>query len=223
MKNISTYYNELAATYDENRFANSYGKFIHQQEINYLNETLNQANTKYTLDLACGTGRLLDFAKYGVDNSPNMIDVAKAKHPKHNLQVRNGESLPFEDSFLKQVYSFHLFMHLEVNHFSQILNEVGRTLENGGTFTFDFPSKTRRKITGYKATSWHGGTQISASDIREIIKNEWEFVNSRGIAFFPIHRFPTKLRKHLLRLDNFLCKSVFKQFSSHLIFTLRKK
>jgi ubiquinone/menaquinone biosynthesis C-methylase UbiE len=223
LESISIYYNKLAATYDENRFANSYGKFIHQQEISYLNETINQTNTNQTLDLACGTGRLLEFAKYGVDNSPNMIDVAKAKYPNHNLQVGKGESLPFEDSFLKQVYSFHLFMHLEVNHFSQILNDVLRTLEKGGTFTFDFPSKTRRKITRYKATSWHGGTQISTSDIREIIKDNWEFVNCRGIAFFPIHRFPTKLRKHLLRLDNFLCKSVFKQFSSHLIFTLRKK
>ena len=223
MENISTYYNKLAATYDENRFANSYGQFIHQQEINYLNETLNKINTKHTLDFACGTGRLLQFAKYGVDKSPNMIDIAKGKHSNHNLEVSNGESLPFDDSFLKQVYSFHLFMHLEINHFSQILNEVGRTLEKDGTFTFDFPSDFRRKVTGYKATSWHGGTQISPSDMRAIIKNNWEFVNYRGVAFFPIHRFPTKLRKHLLKLDNFFCKSIFKQFSSHLIFTLRKK
>lgn len=223
MESIFTYYNKLAASYDENRFANSYGKFIHQQEISYLNETLNKKNTKHTLDLACGTGRLLQFAKYGVDNSPNMINIATGKYPNHNLQVSKGESLPFKNSFFKQVYSFHLFMHLEINHFSQILNEVGRTLEKGGTFTFDFPSKSRRKITRYKAGSWHGGTQIGTSDIHKIIKDNWELVNYRGVAFFPIHHLPTKLRKHLLKLDDFLCRSIFKQFSSHLIFTLRKK
>jgi hypothetical protein len=35
--NILNYYNHLAKTYDENRFGNSYGKYIDEQERAFLN------------------------------------------------------------------------------------------------------------------------------------------------------------------------------------------
>ena len=34
---ILKYYDNLAANYDENRFGNSYGKYIDQQERSFLN------------------------------------------------------------------------------------------------------------------------------------------------------------------------------------------
>ena len=38
MDKIIDYYDNLAETYDENRFENTYGKFIDKQERNILNQ-----------------------------------------------------------------------------------------------------------------------------------------------------------------------------------------
>lgn len=76
-KDIKEYYNKLASKYDQSRFANSYGKFIHIQEKRILTKYLGQLQNQKNLDLACGTGRFLNFASHGIDASEEMIKQAK--------------------------------------------------------------------------------------------------------------------------------------------------
>jgi len=52
------YYNQLAGRYDDERFANSYGAYIHAQERRLLQCWLAPITHGKILDLACGTGRL---------------------------------------------------------------------------------------------------------------------------------------------------------------------
>ena len=82
---IKKYYNDLASSYDSNRFNNSYGKYIDSQERLFLDAFLPKIPSEKILDLGCGTGRFLDFAKYGVDVSPNMIAIAKSKFPEKEI------------------------------------------------------------------------------------------------------------------------------------------
>lgn len=222
-KEIVNYYDELAKRYDENRFSNSYGKYINQQENRILKSYLNKNETDLNLDVACGTGRFLDYSDYGVDISHEMVKVAQDKFPQKKISVADAEALPFSDSFFNNVTAFHLFMHLDFPMLKNILAEINRVTATGGTFIFDVPSLKRRKITGYKATSWHGGHQIKVSQMKEIAGNSWELVSYHGIAFLPIHRIPKKIRPLFIGLDNLLCRSIFKEYGSHLIFVLRKK
>ena len=61
-QDITCYYDQLAKEYDSDRFANSYGKYIHAQESKVLDRYLNKSETDYNLDLATGTGRFLEYA-----------------------------------------------------------------------------------------------------------------------------------------------------------------
>jgi len=74
---IHQYYNNLAKTYDENRFENSYGKYIDAQERYFLNSFFINKNYSNVLDSGCGTGRLLNFATHGSDFSQEMLNIAQ--------------------------------------------------------------------------------------------------------------------------------------------------
>jgi len=222
-KEILNYYNKLANTYDENRFSNTYGKYINSQENKVIKKYLDKNNITKNLDIACGTGRFLNFANYGIDISSEMVKVSKDKFPSKKIIVSDAESMPFNDLFFNNALAFHLFMHLDINQHERILNEVARVIKKDGYFIFDVPSKKRRKFTNYKASSWHGGNQINVSELKTIISNNWELVAYHGIAFFPIHRIPKRFRKFFIKLDNFFSNSFAREYSSHLIFILRKK
>jgi len=94
------------------------------------------------LDLACGTGNYLrcQAASYagapvgwwGLDLSPEMLALARAKVPQATLVEGSAEALPFPDGH------FHLVVcHFAFHHFAQkqrVLDEVRRVLVPGGRF-----------------------------------------------------------------------------------------
>jgi ubiquinone/menaquinone biosynthesis C-methylase UbiE len=222
MKNqILQYYDNLAIEYDKNRFGNSYGEYINIQENRIIKKYL-KTNDK-NLDIACGTGRLLNYANYGIDISPKMVAIAKQKHPYKNIVVGDIEELNYENSFFRNAYSFHLFMHLELHQLKKIFKKVSEIVEKDGLFILDIPSKKRRKLTKYKADSWHGRNQINLAELKEITAEHWKLVSYYGVAFFPIHLIPKKIRKFVLPLDNLMCRSIFKEMSSHIVYILKKK
>ncbi len=55
IEEIKIYYDELASTYDHNRFGNSYGTYIDSQERAYLKKSLPLLYSSNILDLCCGT------------------------------------------------------------------------------------------------------------------------------------------------------------------------
>lgn len=220
---ITKYYNNLAKDYDAVRFSNSYGQYIHRQEDEIIVKYLEEKETDFNLDLACGTGRFLKYADYGIDISKEMVEISKKKYPQKKISIEDAEKLSFHNSFFDNVISFHLFMHLNISCMRNILFEVNRVLKKGGYFIFDVPSEKRRKLTGYQSANWHGGNQISIKSLKKLIGSEWELAAFHGTAFFPIHRLPRKLRNKIVMFDSFMCNSFLKEYSSHLIFILKKK
>ena len=91
---IKNYYENLATTYDENRFANSYGQFIDHQERQILNRWIQKQAT--ILDIGCGTGRFLEYATHGLDVSQNMLNEAQRKFPEKKLVASSATNTPFE-------------------------------------------------------------------------------------------------------------------------------
>lgn len=220
---IKNYYNNLAQTYDTNRFDNWYGKYIDIQERNFLKEISHLDKNYKILDLGCGTGRFLEFANYGVDISPEMIKVAKTKFQEKQICEGSVSSIPFSNNYFDIIYSLHVIMHLNKNMTESFLEEAYKKLKPKGKLIFDFPSKKRRETVNYKAQNWHAANQFSIEEIIKISEPNWKLIKYKGILFLPIHRFPNFIRPLFLFIDNFLCHSFLKEYASYIIIELEKK
>lgn len=221
---ISTYYEQLAPEYDQHRFGNTYGQFIHEQERALLKKLLARMPADHSLDLACGTGRLLDFAAVGLDSSPAMLEEARKKHPDKTLVCGSALAMPFESQSFERIHSFHFLMHLQDEESRQVLREAHRVLRPAGHFIFDFPSaKRRRLLRKSTGNDWHGATAWSLSDWEQALGNDWRIEAVQAYLFLPIHHIPIRLRIPLLRLDTLLCHSFLKQYASYLVLCLQKK
>jgi len=95
------------------------------------------------LDLACGTGAIAAglVGKYivtGVDNSPVMLRIARAKLP--NMQFVQADMTDFA---LSQKFDVVYCLHNSVNHlltfdaWEQMFTQVARHLKKRGVFIFD--------------------------------------------------------------------------------------
>ncbi|WP_124980973.1 class I SAM-dependent DNA methyltransferase [Nonlabens xiamenensis] len=220
---VISYYDSIATNYDESRFSNTYGAYVHQQEIGLLDKYVGKENAAHHVDLGCGTGRFLAYADTGVDPSQEMLKIAKAKHPDKILLCAKGNHTTLAQESYDKIYSLHVMMHLHQEEMLPILIEAHRLLKNKGLFLFDFPSKKRRNLIRYRPVNWHGATSYNLSEIKKISQEYFDVVESCGIIFFPIHRIPKQLRKYLLFLDGWLCRSWLKSYSSYIFVVLRKK
>lgn len=220
---VKEYYDNLAKSYDTNRFDNSYGQFIDSQERLFLTNLLQKIHLNQILDLGCGTGRLLEFANYGVDISENMIAIAKTKFPDKEILEGTVTSIPFNTNSLDCIFCFHVIMHLNKETTTCFLLESYNKLVDNGRLIFDFPSKKRRKLLKFKSKNWHGANHFNLEEIKKITKQNWNLKSKQGILFLPIQRFPVFIRPFMLKIDNLLCQSFLKEYASYLVIELQKK
>lgn len=221
-EDIRTYYDSLAERYDENRFGNSYGQYIHQQEKAILSQWLEGIQSEDILELGCGTGRLLDFAQTGIDFSASMLQVAAKKYPNHRLIPGDITQLPFYTPQFQAVFSTHVFMHLDIGSIRKTIQEVHRVLRPGGLFIFDVPNLWRRKVIRYQKSGWHGNTALNEQEIQVICGADWELTHREGILLFPIHHLPPLLRAPFRPLDSLLCRTSLKKYASYHFYVLKK-
>jgi SAM-dependent methyltransferase len=94
------------------------------------------------LDIGCGTGRFLaqlaEVAKaWGVDASPEMLEVARTRTPDAGLKLGSAEELPFKDGWFERA-AMWLVAHLVDRR--RAFAEARRVLTRDGRFavaTFD--------------------------------------------------------------------------------------
>ena len=91
------------------------------------------------LDLGCGNGRnvvyfnekLTDY--YGVDNSVELINLAKKKYPQKNFRVDDALSLSFAGDFFDKVYSVAVLHQIPSEELRlKFLREAKRVLKPKG-------------------------------------------------------------------------------------------
>lgn len=223
--NVVAYYDDLAKDYDNDRFNNSYGRFIDTAEKQIIQTFLAKHSPKtppVIIDLPCGTGRLMEFATIGIDASNEMLKVAQQKYPTKTFYQADAEKLPLADNSIDVILSFHLFMHLDPQKIERIFAEFYRVLKADGRVIFDIPSQKRRKLGKRKNLSndWHGSQAMSSDDVVSIAS--FEIVQSQGVLWLPIHRLPKPLRRFFQGVDKNLANSPLKELSSYLVFELKK-
>ena len=100
-------------------FLDTVESFPQQVEIRRSSyELLNLQAGDRVVDVGCGTGTAVyelsekGFQALGADNSAQIIDIAKQRHPNQIFEVAFAESLPFEDGFLQGYRAERLYQHL---------------------------------------------------------------------------------------------------------------
>lgn len=220
-KEIHQYYDALASSYDQNRFGNSYGSYIHGQEEKILRKFLTRDPKERVLSLACGTGRLMEYASLGVDFSRTMICEAEKKFPQKQFITAEANRTGLEECSIDSAFSFHLFMHLEKELCREIIEEMKRVCKPGGRFIFDFPSAKRRRAVNRRGSSWHGSTHFDMEELEPYLSG-WRVVHRQGVLFLPIHRLPGGVRKAVQWVDTLLCRSLLKDYASYTVLVLEK-
>lgn len=218
---VKEYYNKIAQDYDSSRFENTYGRFIERQERQFLEKQLKKDGR--ILNLGCGTGRFMEYCTDGADFSGEMLTIAHQNYPHYQYSLCDIAETPYADDSFDAIICFHVIMHLDPEKAIAILEEARRILKPGGQLIFDYPSKSRRKMTKYKAANWHGGNDYTQDEIQELIKEDWETPVWKGVLFLPIHRLPKWFRGIFYGLDQLLTGSRWKHHSSYLILSLKKK
>jgi SAM-dependent methyltransferase len=140
----------------------------YEQWIAYIIDTIKLFNIKTTplLDVTCGTGNsIIPFVKrkfkslLGVDNSLEMLKIAKEKDPNLPLVQANAIELPFVNRFnliLSMFDSLNYILKLE--DLIEAFSSIKEALKVDGYFIFDLNTP-------------YGLRCVSGRDVREDDKN----------------------------------------------------
>ena len=221
-RQVVEYYDLLAERYDDDRFGNSYGVYVNAQERRILERWLAPASGGKILDLACGTGRLLDLATHGLDASEAMVRATRSRHPDKSIHCGTVLELDKTGIQFDAIFCLHLFMHLPPGDIERLFRVCHNQLQPGGSFIFDVPTSLRRKLSGFRPTGWHGGTALSWTEVLNLAGASWVHRLQRGVLFSPIHRLPSRVRPLFRCIDDLLCMTPLKAISSYSLHCLTK-
>lgn len=217
------YYESLAPNYDQARFGNAYGQYLDSQERRILSRWISPYRGGAILDLACGTGRLLELATHGLDASEAMLREARRKLPGKTLHCGRAQEAARLGVQFDAVFCLHLFMHLPSDEIEVIIQACESCVRSGGMLIVDAPSALRRRLVGFQPQGWHGATSLTATQVKVMAGAGWRLRAVRGVLFFPLHRIPRRLRSLFRSLDDFIGATPLKWFSSYNIYCMERQ
>lgn len=142
---IVSMFDDIAPTYDTANRVMSMGvdKSWRRKACDLAYEFYAKDSLDRIVDVACGTGDMMDFWKkrsevngiaigeiVGVDPSNGMVDVAREKYPKFNYHISKATEIPLEDAsadILSITYGIR-----NVVERTQALDEFNRVLKKDG-------------------------------------------------------------------------------------------
>ena len=181
-------FDKRAAVYDDG----FEGKFS-QKFYSVLLSCIDLKSSDAVIDVGCGTGYLLrriaeqqEIIGYGIDLEPKMIDEAKEKCPKMNIQVSPSENTPFDsDTFdvMTACMAYHHFSDKE-----GFIKEAARILKPSGCLYIAdpcFPLPVQKTINGilklFKVAGKFFTAQEMATDFGRL-GFEFDSVTHKGIV-----------------------------------------
>jgi ubiquinone/menaquinone biosynthesis C-methylase UbiE len=100
-----------------------------EEELETLAETIRGLPPERTLDVACGTGFLTRHLRgdvVGLDQSDEMVGVAREQVPDAGFVVGDALAVPFPDSSFDRVFTSYFYCHLEEPERVMFLAEARR-------------------------------------------------------------------------------------------------
>jgi SAM-dependent methyltransferase len=163
-----------------------------------LKPLLDYTNFKdKVLDAGCGNGRLypaleekkIDY--YGIDNSEQLIKIAKEKYPQVGFQIADILKIPFADNYFDKIYCIAALHHIPSDELRlKTMEELKRVLKPNGLLILTVWNLWHRK------TIWRqvyrnvirkimGKSQLDAKDIL----TPWKDQAGKVLAQRYIHAF----------------------------------
>jgi len=124
---------------DYNQIAEEFSNTRHRawEEISFLFDYIKSDDR--VLDSGCGNGRYLPLIRerggqyFGIDNSEELVRIAKSRYPGENFQVADVLQLPFEDNFFDKIYCLAVLHHIPSKELRlRFFEEAKRVLKQGG-------------------------------------------------------------------------------------------
>jgi SAM-dependent methyltransferase len=180
----------MAEEYPE-YFARFYDLIYHQMrdsaDSDFFLDRIRQTKGRI-LEVGVGTGRLFMKALnsnadiYGIDISPSMLDVLRAKlSPENQRRISLQNILDFKSDIKYDliIAPFRVFMHLTgKNNQLNALNNVYYNLNPGGEFIFDtFIPDLKMLITGLENVTDFDGEYEPGNRVKRIITTKPDLIN----------------------------------------------
>jgi SAM-dependent methyltransferase len=134
-------YDTVAATYDE-QFAD---ELDHKPlERGLLDAFCEMAPPGAIADIGCGPGHITGFLAerrddvQGVDLSPEMVALARRRHPRLRFEVASMLGLPYPDATWAGVVAMYSIIHLDPEERLRTFAEFARTLRPDGVLLVSF-------------------------------------------------------------------------------------
>ncbi|MFX0072126.1 MAG: class I SAM-dependent methyltransferase [Candidatus Hermodarchaeota archaeon] len=150
------------------------GKIFHDPhpDMEKITQLFKEKGVKRVLDLGCGTGRHLifllkkGFEVYGMDASPNALEMAKKWLIEENLKAelhmnRMEDKFPYKDKFFDAIISIQVIHHNLIKDIIFTVKEIERILKKDSVIFFTFPVLgTGSKLENWELKEIEKGTYI---------------------------------------------------------------
>jgi 2-polyprenyl-3-methyl-5-hydroxy-6-metoxy-1,4-benzoquinol methylase len=157
------FHRETAASYDEtvtNEFRIYHRSVLHP----FLDDMAHRHPRAKVLDVGCGTGVVTlalaerHFDVQGIDHSPEMLELARAKARDKGLanvalEIGDAANLRFPDASFRGVTCQGMLHHLPA--IRPALAELARVLEPGGFFFISEPCRGQTVLKRALVGAWH--------------------------------------------------------------------
>lgn len=124
----------------------------------------------------------------GIDNSPEAVAVARARHGGGNIEfvVGRGEDLPFPDASFDKAVAFHVIEHIESD--AAFLAGVSRVLKPGGSLILSTPNRVHRLKPGERPWFKYHVREYGRDDLGSILAPHFsrvdvKYINGPAAAF----------------------------------------
>jgi ubiquinone/menaquinone biosynthesis C-methylase UbiE len=130
---VKAYYSARAREYDD--WWLGMGRFVDRErpgwdeEREQLAEAIAAMPAAQTLDAACGTGFLTQHLRgdvIGLDQSEEMLEIARDRVPSATFVEGDAFDLPFEDGAFERLFTSYFYCHLEEPERVRFLSEARR-------------------------------------------------------------------------------------------------
>jgi ubiquinone/menaquinone biosynthesis C-methylase UbiE len=180
------------------------------QEMKSFGQYIKDKNK--ILDLGCGNGRLIKTLEdkqveyTGLDNSYELIKIAKKKYPNHHFRVGNLSKLPFGNNNFDLIFAIASIHHIPSKKLrEQTAAEIRRVLKNKGRAIISVWNLNQDKYSDQIKKSQKEHSFLEKGDWLK----PWGEKNSKLYRYY--HRFSQKELENLFK--NF--KIIEKKYNSY--------
>jgi SAM-dependent methyltransferase len=118
-------------------------------------EYVRAAGDGLVADLGCGEGRVgghlaaLGLSVTGVDLSPALLEIARARYPEIRFQAGSMHALPFADGALAGIVCWYSMIHAAPGDLPAYFTESARVLRPGGYLLTAFFEAVGEPVTAF--------------------------------------------------------------------------